>query len=370
MGFPAARLTDMHTCPMCMGVPAPIVWKGAYTVLTGMLPQARVTDMCVCVGPPPPVGGDPIITGAWNVLVEGLPAARMFDLTAKAGMIVTGLPTVLIGMEGAGAALMALASSLFGALKKHLRDLFSSIFASAKTLFKDGFDVALARSADNLSKFLFAEGSLEIEREGLLGRILGKLDFGLAKGEVSGHFFESFPFIGGYAKGDLLRGQATGEAGAAYGVGLNASGKAVGASGAAGLFLGSDQNNPWLEVGVAGAAGQAEAGVEGLAGYDGRRTGVAAGAKAQADGLAGDAVAEVNIPIPFTDYSIGLRGKVGATAASVGAGARGYAFHDSDTGRAHVGASGDAAAFLGIGGDIDLSVGKPYSNRSRDSAGF
>jgi uncharacterized Zn-binding protein involved in type VI secretion len=103
MRFPAARLTDLHTCPMCMGVPAPIVWKGAYTVLTGMLPQARVGDMCVCVGPPPPVGGDPIITGAWNVLVEGSPAARMTDLTAKAGTIMTGLPTVLIGTQGGGA---------------------------------------------------------------------------------------------------------------------------------------------------------------------------------------------------------------------------------------------------------------------------
>lgn len=102
MGFPAARLTDLHTCPMCMGVPAPIVWKGAYTVLTGKLPQARVGDMCVCVGPPPPAGGDPIITGAWTVLVEGSPAARMTDLTAKAGTIVTGLPTVLIGTQGGG----------------------------------------------------------------------------------------------------------------------------------------------------------------------------------------------------------------------------------------------------------------------------
>ncbi len=103
MRFPAARLTDLHTCPMCAGVPAPIVWKCAWTVLTGKLPQARVTDMCVCLGPPPPAGGDPIVTGAWNVLVEGLPAARMTDLTGKGGAIITGLPTVLIGMQGGGA---------------------------------------------------------------------------------------------------------------------------------------------------------------------------------------------------------------------------------------------------------------------------
>jgi len=102
----------MHTCPMCMGAPAPIAFKCAYTVLTGSLPQARVTDMCVCVGPPPPLGGDPITTGAWNVLVEGLPAARMTDLTLKGGAIVTGLPTVLIGMDGSGGAGGAAAPSV------------------------------------------------------------------------------------------------------------------------------------------------------------------------------------------------------------------------------------------------------------------
>ncbi len=85
-----------------MGVPAPIVYKGAWTVLTGKMPQARVSDMCVCVGPPPPAGGDPIITGAWTVLVEKLPAARMTDLTLKGGTIITGFPTVLIGTGGAG----------------------------------------------------------------------------------------------------------------------------------------------------------------------------------------------------------------------------------------------------------------------------
>ncbi|WP_157738891.1 M91 family zinc metallopeptidase [Labrenzia sp. VG12] len=104
MQFPAARILDMHTCPMCMGVPAPIVYKCAWTVLTGMMPQARVTDLCVCVGPPPPMGGDPIITGAWTVLVENLPAARMTDLTLKGGAIVTGFPTVLIGTQGGGGA--------------------------------------------------------------------------------------------------------------------------------------------------------------------------------------------------------------------------------------------------------------------------
>jgi uncharacterized Zn-binding protein involved in type VI secretion len=96
MGPPAARLTDMHTCPMATGpvphVGGPIIAPGAITVLTGGLPQARVGDMLTCVGPP-----DTIALGSFTVLVSGQPAARMGDVTAHGGVIVFGLPTVLIG---------------------------------------------------------------------------------------------------------------------------------------------------------------------------------------------------------------------------------------------------------------------------------
>jgi uncharacterized Zn-binding protein involved in type VI secretion len=95
MGMPAARLTDMHVCPMVTvlvpHVGGPIL-MGAPTVLTGMLPQARVGDPAVCVGPP-----DVIALGSFTVIVMGQPAARIGDLTAHGGTIVAGLPTVLIG---------------------------------------------------------------------------------------------------------------------------------------------------------------------------------------------------------------------------------------------------------------------------------
>jgi len=99
MGMPAARITDNHVCPMVTGivphVGGPII-TGCYTVLTGSLPQARITDMCICVGPP-----DVIVVGAFTVIVGGMPAARIGDNTAHGGVIVTGLPTVLIGDSGA-----------------------------------------------------------------------------------------------------------------------------------------------------------------------------------------------------------------------------------------------------------------------------
>src|ERR1700731_2727507 len=96
---PAARLTDMHQCPMVTpGIPpiphvgGPIVGPGCPTVLIGGLPAAKVGDMAVCVGPP-----DTIIKGSLTVLVMGMPAARIGDTTAHGGSIVIGFPTVLIG---------------------------------------------------------------------------------------------------------------------------------------------------------------------------------------------------------------------------------------------------------------------------------
>ena len=56
MGMPAARASDMHVCPMVTAivphVGGPILPPCCPTVLTGKLPQARVTDMATCVGPP------------------------------------------------------------------------------------------------------------------------------------------------------------------------------------------------------------------------------------------------------------------------------------------------------------------------------
>ncbi|MBV9123839.1 MAG: PAAR domain-containing protein [Planctomycetes bacterium] len=96
MGQPAARLTDMHVCPMLTvlvpHVGGPVAAPGAPTVLIGGLPAARVGDMCTCVGPP-----DDIVVGAFTVLISGQPAARMGDSCAHGGTIILGLPTVLIG---------------------------------------------------------------------------------------------------------------------------------------------------------------------------------------------------------------------------------------------------------------------------------
>ena len=96
MGQPAARLTDMHTCPMTTGpvphVGGPIVGPGVPTVLIGGMPAAVMGDMVTCVGPP-----DTIVKGSATVMIGGKPAARMGDQTAHGGAIVAGAPTVMIG---------------------------------------------------------------------------------------------------------------------------------------------------------------------------------------------------------------------------------------------------------------------------------
>ena len=101
---PAARLTDMHVCPMqtpaVVPIPhvgGPITGPGAPNVLIGGLPAAVVGDMAVCVGPP-----DVIVKGSMTVLISGRPAARMGDMTAHGGVIMGGFPTVMIGEVGGG----------------------------------------------------------------------------------------------------------------------------------------------------------------------------------------------------------------------------------------------------------------------------
>jgi uncharacterized Zn-binding protein involved in type VI secretion len=96
---PAARVGDMHTCPMqTPAVPpvphvgGPILPPGCPTVLIGGMPAACMGDMATCVGPP-----DSIIKGSATVLIGNKPAARMGDNTAHGGVIVVGCPTVMIG---------------------------------------------------------------------------------------------------------------------------------------------------------------------------------------------------------------------------------------------------------------------------------
>lgn len=95
----AARLTDMHTCPMATpGLPpvphvgGPVIGPGVPTVLIEKLPAAVVGDTAICVGPPACV-----MEGSATVLIGSRPAARVGDGTSHGGRIVVGCSTVIIG---------------------------------------------------------------------------------------------------------------------------------------------------------------------------------------------------------------------------------------------------------------------------------
>lgn len=100
---PAARIGDMHTCPLINPGPVPHVGgpvaAGCATVVIGGMPAARVGDQATCAGPP-----DPIAKGSTTVMIGYAPAARMGDLTTHGGVLTSGCPTVFIGDMGGGGA--------------------------------------------------------------------------------------------------------------------------------------------------------------------------------------------------------------------------------------------------------------------------
>jgi uncharacterized Zn-binding protein involved in type VI secretion len=102
MGKPAARLMDMT---MHGGM---VTGPGAPTVLIGKMPAAKMTDMHVCPmcnGPVPHVGGPHIGPVPPTVFVSKMPAACMGDMHICTGPPATILPpacpTVLFGPAGA-----------------------------------------------------------------------------------------------------------------------------------------------------------------------------------------------------------------------------------------------------------------------------
>lgn len=105
MGKPAARVGDMHVCPMqtpaVVPIPhvgGPLLPPGVPTVLIGGMPAAVMGNMATCVGPP-----DSVVLGSTGVMIGGRPAARMGDMCAHGGTIAIGFPTVLIGETMPGA---------------------------------------------------------------------------------------------------------------------------------------------------------------------------------------------------------------------------------------------------------------------------
>ena len=80
----------MHACPAHGGG---AILCGQADVLIGGMPAARVGDEALCPRSPP----DAIAEGEATVLIGNRPAARIGDRTLHGGVIVSGCATVWIG---------------------------------------------------------------------------------------------------------------------------------------------------------------------------------------------------------------------------------------------------------------------------------
>ncbi len=147
---PAARIGDMHMCPMVTpGTPpiphvgGPVIGPGVPTVLICNMPAATMGDMCMCVGPP-----DSIILGSTGVFIGGKMAARMGDMCAHGGMITLGAPTVLIGEMSPGAG-GAVAPGMLGTIAPVIANVWEALVEGATDALRPivSLSVALAKAA-------------------------------------------------------------------------------------------------------------------------------------------------------------------------------------------------------------------------------
>lgn len=98
MGQAAARVGDMHV--------KGVILEGSPTVRIGGMPAARMGDKAQCGN-----GIDTIAEGEPTVRINGKLAARVGDKHGCKGVIITGCPTVRIGLNKEGRCLQVAAQS-------------------------------------------------------------------------------------------------------------------------------------------------------------------------------------------------------------------------------------------------------------------
>jgi len=332
MGKPAARLTDLHICPMVTpGLPpiphvgGPITGTGATNVLIGGLPAAVMSDMCACVGP---IGN--VTLGSSGVFFNGKPAARMGDITAHGGVISTGLPSVTIGEANGGtgsAGLLGIpVDVLLNALEKLPADAVTSLqnmIVGMKNATESGAKWVGANFKVTPGGITPSPGSLDISGLNFaLGKLVkGELDHIVLSGAASINSNEinlagsgeidavdvksgSYNFMGTSNTDEVKVGTA--EANATFNV-----------------------TKSYVDVGLGASAG--------IANYEHTQTEV--------------------IPLPFNN-NITIVVKAGGTAGGIGADAEVKAGLDPSDDRYHLGIAGALSALVGFDLDFDVSFGK------------
>jgi len=292
------------------------------------------------------------------VIVCGMPAARLGDATVHGGSIASGAANVLIGQSGAGGASGASPATVSPA---QVGDPAPGGEPPPVAPPPEGFKHRLG--GDDNVDVMYIEGSGSFTDDGETATLEGEFGLGGVRMDHSGHLAGP---LGGSHNLNVLTGEASFYAGdTRYGGGMEAKASASMVEQQGSLFLGEDENNPFIEADAGYKLMTAEAKFDYLLGSDGRRRGVSLGAGAEAKAATGHVRAERNIRIPLTDHTISVRFKGSGSAGSAGGSAGGYGYQDIETGRVHVGVFGRAALGLGLGGDLDISVGPAYETRDR-----
>lgn len=324
---PAARIGDMHVCPMVNPGPVPHVGGpitvGAPTVLIGGMPAARQGDMCTCVGPP-----DAIAMGSATVQICGMPAARLGDPTVHGGSITVGFPTVMIGLVGMGGASTPQAMAMEQAKKNAMPFVEKCPFAppneppkpdsqneAAETESSEA-DATIATTENNEANQSLAEaGSGKGETGSLLDDFSGSVSFGEhdawsgksafspgvgvqygKEGAIFGDPSEDgFSFFGG----EIAGGAGIGEDGVTAGL----SGEAYMAKGKVDGVLGDEQ------LGVTGGLEGKAMAIDGFAGIKDNSIGASVGGTlASVKGDVGANVAGVNVGV---NAEVGIKAELG-----------------------------------------------------------
>jgi uncharacterized Zn-binding protein involved in type VI secretion len=126
---------------------------------------------------------------------------------------------------------------------------------------------------------------------------------------------------------------------------------------------GDNGKNPYLEVGGSADLLTASASGDVLRGYDGKRIGFGAMGQAGAAVAQGEAKARSSIGLGWLglkDWTIDIRAKASGSVGSAEIAGGGMAFYDKEEKRFYVQGLIKIAAFLGIGIDVDISIGKKF----------
>jgi len=335
MGLPAARITDMHVCPMFTGpvphVGGPILIPSTPTVLIGCLPAAGVGSMCVCAGPP-----DVIVRGSFTVLIGGRPAARMGDNTAHGGVVALGCFNVLIGMAGAASSgSPGTASSSAGAGTPFSGGPCSYCLAKAKRTAKAL--ISFAAEAAKTVGTAVADGIKTVD------------EWGSHEGELKkwGNDSTNVKLGSWGTDSNIGWSKETGKEGFDV-IKLGAHAEAFSANAKGGTANGLVDGEAHLSV----LEAEAEAGVG--ASWNDKAKDIHARVGGELNVAKVEGKGGINIPIPFTGgWALHLGGKA---QAQVGASAsvEAHAGYTEENGYS-VGASAKAA--LGLGGGLGFSIG-------------